>query len=364
MADNGIQMMTEQEVAQLSEVFRRLDKDGSGLVDKSELREMLDRINYRLTTNRSRDVEILLTAADRNQDGHISWAEFLDTMARPTNQWGLSNYNFHGLVGMIAKFHKRDIVTLEKLNTYKFWPPPIFMVIISIVQLGVFLHFSAEECDSQPTLSECPKSFSSKLAYRMCCREQVWRFFSYALVHAGWGHLLVNITVQLIFGVYLEILHGPFRVFGVYVMGALAGSLTSSVADPTANVVGASGSDYALVGAWVAHMIQNWDTTSSPMREVASFFLFVLIALDFGNSVYQRYKNEGTGVSYAGHFGGFIMGMTLGTYMLKNLKQRWYEIYVKWFGVSVAMTGIVFAILFNSFNDPDENNLCPSFSKC
>lgn len=72
----------------------------------------------------------------------------------------------------------------------------------------------------------------------------------------------------------------------------------------------------------------------------------------------------GTGVSYAGHFGGFIMGMTLGTYMLRNLKQRWYEIYVKWFGVSVALTGIVFAILFNSFNDPDENNLCPSFSRC
>lgn len=53
------------------------------------------------------------------------------------------------------------------------------------------------------------------------------------------------------------------------------------------------------------------DTTASPMREVASFFLFVLIALDFGNSVYQRHKNEGKLVIVFVWFFSLILGFEL-----------------------------------------------------
>jgi len=56
---------------------------------------------------------------------------------------------------------------------------------------------------------------------------------SYALAHAGWGHLAYNLIIQLLFGVYLEVINGPFRVLLVYIMGTLAGSMTSSIFDPT-----------------------------------------------------------------------------------------------------------------------------------
>ena len=102
----------------------------------------------------------------------------------------------------------------------------------------VFLHYSEQECDGAPSgglysKSECPQSFSSVLAYRMCCRNEAWRFLSYALAHAGWGHLAYNLIIQLLFGVYLEVVNGPFRVLLVYIMGTLAGSMTSSIFDPT-----------------------------------------------------------------------------------------------------------------------------------
>ena len=67
----------------------------------------------------------------------------------------------------------------------------------------------------------------------MCCRNEAWRFLSYALAHAGWGHLAYNLIIQLLFGVYLEVVNGPFRVLLVYIMGTLAGSMTSSIFDPT-----------------------------------------------------------------------------------------------------------------------------------
>jgi len=41
------------------------------------------------------------------------------------------------------------------------------------------------------------------------------------------------------------------------------------------------------------------------------------------------------------------------------------EVYFKWFGISFACCGLLFGILFNSFNDPDVNGICPAVQhKC
>ena len=76
----------------------------------------------------------------------------------------------------------------------------------------------------------------------------------------------------------------PLFLQAVYAVGVLAGSLASSVADPATNLVGASGADYALVGAWVGFVAINWDTMSSVKYKIAGF-LFVLVAADMANSI-------------------------------------------------------------------------------
>lgn len=46
--------------------------------------------------------------------------------------------------------------------------------------------------------------------------------------------------------------------------------------------------------------------------------LAVLIGLDFSLSIYQRYFSDNQeNISYTGHFSGFMMGLTLGTFVLK-----------------------------------------------
>eukprot|EP00035_Acanthoeca_spectabilis_P023032 m.447263 g.447263 ORF g.447263 m.447263 type:complete len:366 (-) comp19494_c0_seq1:53-1150(-) len=358
--------MSKHQLAKMDAVFKRFDRDGDGKITKTELAQLLDAVGYTLTWNhdRERDVAILMRQADVNNDQMISWAEFKDGCLNDTNAWGLSNYDFRGLISFVAQFHATDPGALEYLNKYKFWPPPVFMVIISIIELGVFLHYSEQECDSKATLNECPASFSTPIAYRFCCRDQAWRFFTYIFAHAGWSHIAFNVLIQLLFGVFLEIFHGPIRMAGVYIACGVAGSLASSVADPNTNLVGASGAVYGIIGAWIAHMVQNWDTARSPMKELASIFLFILTALDFGNSVYQRYGKGETGISYAAHLGGFLMGVTFGVYMLRNKIETWYEIYIKWFGASTAITAVIFGIMFNIFNDPDESGTCGVLAKC
>ncbi len=93
----------------------------------------------------------------------------------------------------------------------------------------------------------------------LCLQEQAYRFFSYIFVHAGWGHLVFNLLIQLLIGIPLEMVHGSVRVGTLYLCGALAGSFASTVLDPTTNVVGASGADYALIGAHVANVIANFN---------------------------------------------------------------------------------------------------------
>ena len=48
----------------------------------------------------------------------------------------------------------------------------------------------------------------------------------------------MHACLQLIVGIPLEMVHGQWRVAGVYLMGGLAGSLASSVFDPETNLVG------------------------------------------------------------------------------------------------------------------------------
>ena len=92
----------------------------------------------------------------------------------------------------------------------------------------------------------------------MCCRDELWRWFTYAMMHQGWAHVGLNVLMQLIFGFYLEVINGPLRIFCLYLMGILGGVLAASVFDPTSNVVGCSGAVYSLLGAWVASLVLNW----------------------------------------------------------------------------------------------------------
>ena len=52
--------------------------------------------------------------------------------------------------------------------------------------------------------------------------------------------------------------HGSLRVFIVYILGVLSGSLSVSVFDPKIFLAGASGGCYALIAAHLATLILNW----------------------------------------------------------------------------------------------------------
>lgn len=103
------------------------------------------------------------------------------------------------------------------------WPPPIFLLTISIAQIVLYIYNSVAE---------------HPLVLHPLKLHEAWRYITYFLVHVDIFSLFVNLFVQLVVGVPLELVHGSFRIFLIYSCGVMCGSLASSIFDPYVRLAG------------------------------------------------------------------------------------------------------------------------------
>ena len=78
------------------------------------------------------------------------------------------------------------------------------------------------------------------------------------MVHSGYSHVVLNVVMQLAVGLPLECSQGTIRTALVYIMGVLAGSLSTACLDPHVYLAGASGGVYSLILAHLSTLILNW----------------------------------------------------------------------------------------------------------
>lgn len=97
------------------------------------------------------------------------------------------------------------------------------------------------------------------LAFSSMHTSEVWRFFTYSLLHAGSAHLIINIILQLFIALPLETEVGHFRVFFVYFGGVFSGSLAASMNNDGWLMVGASSGIYSLLMSHLSHIyLVSW----------------------------------------------------------------------------------------------------------
>ena len=81
-------------------------------------------------------------------------------------------------------------------------------------------------------------------------------------------------------------------------------------------LVGASGGDYALIFAFLANLIINWNSmtgdVSSKIRWVRLFFVVCWLLLDIGVLLHRLLTSKVSQDSWQAHMGGGIAGITLG----------------------------------------------------
>ncbi|CAL4114189.1 unnamed protein product, partial [Meganyctiphanes norvegica] len=271
----------------------------------------------------------------------------LDMQVRSDSDYQLYQQHtpFKKMVHVIAN----EFLTEERdrkyyADNYKCWPPPFFIIAITLIQICVFTYYTVETGGMSLT---GPIPIDSPLIYRPDKRHHIWRFIFYAYLHAGWVHLAFNLIVQLIVGIPLEMVHGSARIGCVYQAGVVAGSLGTSVFDATVYLMGASGGVYALLAAHLANVLINYHNMHFGILRLLG--VFIVASADVGFAIYDRYAHETVGlpVSYVAHLTGALAGLTLGFVVLKNFEQRLHKQLLWWVALGVYAACILFALLFN-----------------
>ncbi|MGH0155458.1 UNVERIFIED_CONTAM: hypothetical protein FKN15_046677 [Acipenser sinensis] len=261
----------------------------------------------------------------------------------------------------------------------RFCPPPIFMAIITVIQILVFLCYGAML--NKWVLQTYQLDFmKSPLVYHPGHRAQVWRFFTYMFMHVGLEQLGFNALLQLMIGVPLEMVHGILRISLLYMAGVLAGSLTVSITDMRAPVVGGSGGVYALCSAHLANVVMrnllpsfsgNVTTSSKTglpeANPISGHFLedirgcyFVMwdavhgnVSSEVGRAVWLRFSpplpSSGPQPSFMAHLSGAVVGISMGLLILRSYEESLQRQCSWWVILLSFATFFVFAIFWNIF---------------
>ncbi|XP_029540174.2 rhomboid-related protein 1-like isoform X2 [Oncorhynchus nerka] len=231
-------------------------------------------------------------------------------------------------------------------------PPPIFMAIITIVQIIVFMCYGIM-LNKWMLQTYQPDFMKSPLVYHPRHRHQVWRFFSYMFMHVGLEQLGFNALLQLMIGVPLEMVHGILRISLLYMAGVLAGSLTVSITDMRAPVVGGSGGVYALCSAHLANVVMNWAGMRCPYKLLRMILALVCMSSEVGRAVWLRFSpplpSSGPQPSFMAHLSGAVVGISMGLLILRSYEESLQKQCSWWVIVFSFITFLLFAIFWNIF---------------
>jgi len=331
------------------DMFDNLDgKDGQkdGKINKKSLQDMLKAISksssLSLKTSIISDetqfrIQRQISQADQDKDGEINREEFavlMDNIEENDEDFGITI--------------KDHIDTAAHAVECKLWPPPIFLAIISIIQLSFFIYHVVhlQEDHNMAIFWTGPAPLCSVMIFSPDKRGQVWRFVTYAMVHSGISHVILNIVLQLAVGLPLEMTHGSSRIAAIYMSGVLAGSLATSCFNPHVYLAGASSGGYALIAAHVSNLILNWKeedfitctgfkgtalaTHAGLLKVLKLTATLAYIVGDIIVSVYSHdtYGSQNT-TAYTAHLAGAASGLVVGLLVLHNIRVNTHEIWIK-----------------------------------
>ncbi|XP_059804215.1 rhomboid-related protein 3 isoform X1 [Hypanus sabinus] len=237
-------------------------------------------------------------------------------------------------------------------DSYTCYPPPWFIVTVTVLEIVTFIYYGLV-LDRWVLQVAHPSYLENPLVYQPQLRRQAWRYLSYIFMHVGVEHLAFNVTLQILVGVPLEMVHGSLRISFIYLSGVLAGSLGVSVADMTAPVAGSSGGVYALISAHLANVAMNWSGMRCQFKLIRMGIAMICMSLEFGRAVWLRFHPPAhpscAHPSFVSHLGGVLVGITLGVVILRNYEQKLHEQSIWWIFVLAYLVFVLFAILWNIF---------------
>ncbi|KAL1501691.1 hypothetical protein ABEB36_006973 [Hypothenemus hampei] len=324
-------------------VFEQCDRDQDGFVSLEELTAFIK-------SNESSPSSVPLTPIivnnyerfDQNHDNKLDFDEFVEMI---TNDGFLKDFTNLGnryvkfLVVPVCRNRRINKVELKRMHTItgmyenevKFKPTDIGMILLSLIQIILFF-----------------TNYKEPLVFKHDKRQEVWRYMTYMFTHNSQFHLAANITIQLLVGLPLEMVHS-WRVLIIYAAGILGGSLFQSVIYPGEDLAGGSPGVYSIFTAHIATVIMNWREMSQPVVQLILFGIFTVFDTIYK---YITFRNADD-VSYISHLGGAVCGLLVGVNILRNLRETRVETIIWWISIflysGIMITFICLELSLNVF---------------
>ncbi|HBF43201.1 MAG TPA: rhomboid family intramembrane serine protease [Desulfobacteraceae bacterium] len=146
--------------------------------------------------------------------------------------------------------------------------------------------------------------------------QQAFSFFSFMFIHGGFWHLLGNMWFLYIFGDNVEDRLGPVRYLAFYILCGLASGISHLFINWHSQIptIGASGAIAGVMGAYLLLYPKSRILTLIPIFFIpffvhipAFFFIGVWFVLQFISAAGT--PDQGGGIAWWAHIGGFIFGM-------------------------------------------------------
>uniref|UniRef100_A0A8C8EH81 Rhomboid-related protein 1 n=1 Tax=Oncorhynchus tshawytscha TaxID=74940 RepID=A0A8C8EH81_ONCTS len=375
-------------------IQEQLDPDNTGFIAVENFTSLVEHHELQLDPSK---LDMLFALVQSNEEGQVCYQELIELMSskrsssfrraiangrRTLQREILLDETGLGVYKRFVRYVAYEILPCETDRRWYFHqnrlcPPPIFMAIITIVQIIVFMCYGIM-LNKWVLQTYQPDFMKSPLVYHPRHRHQVWRFFTYMFMHVGLEQLGFNALLQLMIGVPLEMVHGILRISLLYMAGVLAEqsklaltriergvggtgaqlskrtrSLTVSITDMRAPVVGGSGGVYALCSAHLANVVMNWAGMRCPYKLLRMILALVCMSSEVGRAVWLRFSpplpSSGPQPSFMAHLSGAVVGISMGLLILRSYEESLQKQCSWWVIVFSFITFLLFAIFWNIF---------------
>ena len=148
-------------------------------------------------------------------------------------------------------------------------------------------------------------------------RFEIWRLYSYSLVHKGLDHLCLNIVAYIFTVIPLEILIGR-KVMIYYGSSIIFSGMSIGVFSPYTSLVGLSGAIYGFIGGLTSYYFMQFNVLNYSMKVIWGFLIVFLLVLEI--TLYLNDRDDGT--AYYCHLIGYLNTFFLGFICIKPKKKK------------------------------------------
>jgi membrane associated rhomboid family serine protease len=223
---------------------------------------------------------------------------------------------------------------------------PVMVYLLALVNVAVFaLEFSLPETEANALINAfavIPYNITHNVLIEPPSPDPPYlTLITSMFLHGGFPHIFFNLLFLFVFGPHIEYVCGSLRFLVFYLLCGVAGGLVQVWLYPGSHVptIGASGAIAGVLGAFLVKFPRNEINTVLPIGcfpvflSLPAYLVIILwfipqLLHGFGALRPSLADDQGDGIAYVAHIGGFVTGMlTIGLFSLREAGPPRYRYY-------------------------------------